>query len=799
MLAAHVDAGSLHVAGEVPDAVTRQQALYLARENSGLPIVDELSVRPGTPPAQVQRQPDGALCRTAVSALAKSFAKYVTRFQVEAGANGQLTVLGTIPSLEEKLAVSRHLSQLPGCTCVYNLLTVTPEAPGSQPHTAFQNDNAQSVADYHGAGASMSVAGAGPGQEEEGVAGTYIVEAPVANVSATPMGYIPATSYVGANGGYVPAMTNQGPYPSLPQQPVYTVQGMQVVNGPPPGQTVMVMPPAAPAPSPGPMYMPSATVMAPVQPAYAPVQMVPAEPGYQVVTAMPASPSAPPPPVRYLPNTVATMPAMRAMAAAPVAGTSAGQASAAPSYGQLTTPGTRIEAGEESSAPAEANVAASRPFPGTARTQASAAPRGSQAYGPKTTQATRIEPATRSAPAVASASSAPRQFPGTAQQSARPLASPAHAPSSSGAIVQTSATTTSSPSAVGEAVVQVGVPVAGQSPQPFPRPATSPAPTVTQTKPPVIQVPAAAPIQHTATAPAPVSTAAKAQPSGLPMVATGVPALVGATVQQTVQGPNTVTKQVSPLGWSVTTITPNAPSASSAGQPFVAAAKPIPAGMEAPKAPAYQVANAASARAAPAPPQATVTNQWGTSAAPVLAPTSAYGSTPTAARAESKPAVAPPVTAAKRPSPYGWAPPTRTVQSPTPTGGEDDAGAAKPVPSMIPLTPTLVQVSANSAPADAARSGAPAYGRQGYYAPGAQAAAAPPAIMPANVQRMLQQRIEQAAHGAWDVQVVPQSSNSVLVRMRVRNTSAGQQLGQRIMNLPDLKPYQVKMEVQVGS
>jgi hypothetical protein len=71
--------------------------------------------------------------------------------------------------------------------------------------------------------------------------------------------------------------------------------------------------------------------------------------------------------------------------------------------------------------------------------------------------------------------------------------------------------------------------------------------------------------------------------------------------------------------------------------------------------------------------------------------------------------------------------------------------------------------------------------------------------MPANVQRMLQQRIEQAAHGAWDVQVLPQSSNSVLVRMRVRNTSAGQQLGQRIMNLPDLKPYQVKMEVQVGS
>jgi hypothetical protein len=64
---------------------------------------------------------------------------------------------------------------------------------------------------------------------------------------------------------------------------------------------------------------------------------------------------------------------------------------------------------------------------------------------------------------------------------------------------------------------------------------------------------------------------------------------------------------------------------------------------------------------------------------------------------------------------------------------------------------------------------------------------------------MLQQRIERVCTGqARDVQVVPESSNSLLVRMKVRNIATGQQVGQKVLSLPELAPYQVKLEVQIA-
>jgi hypothetical protein len=81
--------------------------------------------------------------------------------------------------------------------------------------------------------------------------------------------------------------------------------------------------------------------------------------------------------------------------------------------------------------------------------------------------------------------------------------------------------------------------------------------------------------------------------------------------------------------------------------------------------------------------------------------------------------------------------------------------------------------------------------------PALHANAAPP--MPAVVQKMLQQRIEVACAGvARDVEVISQSSNSLQVSFKVRNAAQGQQLAQKVLNLPELGPYRVKLEVKLG-
>lgn len=126
-LVARPSAGALEVYGCVPSATVRQRALDVARANTTFPVVDRLQTNPD-PTARPGGTPPGALQEEAAAFLTAFFPEAASGFTVRAGADGRVTVSGTVASPEEKLAVSRRLRWLGGCTGVDNRLEVGPAA-----------------------------------------------------------------------------------------------------------------------------------------------------------------------------------------------------------------------------------------------------------------------------------------------------------------------------------------------------------------------------------------------------------------------------------------------------------------------------------------------------------------------------------------------------------------------------------------------------------------------------------------------------------------------------------------------
>ncbi|OAI54571.1 hypothetical protein AYO44_03235 [Planctomycetaceae bacterium SCGC AG-212-F19] len=122
-LAARKVGGKLEVGGFVPNDILRTKAVDLARANCELPIVDKVVVHPGSAVPIVKATHD-ELSRAAAAVLGRALAQHAEDFQFETDGNGQITVRGLIPTWEDKLTISRRLSQLPGCTCVANQFRV---------------------------------------------------------------------------------------------------------------------------------------------------------------------------------------------------------------------------------------------------------------------------------------------------------------------------------------------------------------------------------------------------------------------------------------------------------------------------------------------------------------------------------------------------------------------------------------------------------------------------------------------------------------------------------------------------
>jgi len=144
-LAARATGATLEVGGQAPNGAVRDHALQIAREQSGLPVVDRLLIQPGAGNPSI-RMGDANLCHAAGEALSRMLAGHNEPFQVSADPSGQVTLLGTVPSCEEKLRISRRMSQLPGCTSVLNSMVVARAIHEGQIYTPVSADGTSLVA-----------------------------------------------------------------------------------------------------------------------------------------------------------------------------------------------------------------------------------------------------------------------------------------------------------------------------------------------------------------------------------------------------------------------------------------------------------------------------------------------------------------------------------------------------------------------------------------------------------------------------------------------------------------------------
>jgi osmotically-inducible protein OsmY len=118
---------ALEVRGYVPHLSIRDQALRIAREQSGMRVVDGLKLLPEGAVPLVSKPPE-ALHRDVTNALERALPHQTRGISVNIWTNGQVLLKGRVPSEQAKLAASRCLTRVGGCSCVVNQLVVAPEA-----------------------------------------------------------------------------------------------------------------------------------------------------------------------------------------------------------------------------------------------------------------------------------------------------------------------------------------------------------------------------------------------------------------------------------------------------------------------------------------------------------------------------------------------------------------------------------------------------------------------------------------------------------------------------------------------
>jgi hypothetical protein len=114
---------TFEVRGFVPSDAVRAQALKAARALTKRTVTDGVKVYPGMLAPSAGETPE-ALHKAASEAVIQAMGDRGRGVSVQAQAGGQVTLTGTAACHEEKLAVSRQLRRVRGCTSVVNELNV---------------------------------------------------------------------------------------------------------------------------------------------------------------------------------------------------------------------------------------------------------------------------------------------------------------------------------------------------------------------------------------------------------------------------------------------------------------------------------------------------------------------------------------------------------------------------------------------------------------------------------------------------------------------------------------------------
>ncbi len=126
-LEACMDGEGLQVRGQVPNDAVKQRALKLARMHCPITVVDKLTGLAGAIEPRRSMEP-ASLQQAVLAALHEAFPRPEHTFAVRCLGAGQVVIEGFISSFEEKLAVSRRLRRLAGCTAVVNELALPADA-----------------------------------------------------------------------------------------------------------------------------------------------------------------------------------------------------------------------------------------------------------------------------------------------------------------------------------------------------------------------------------------------------------------------------------------------------------------------------------------------------------------------------------------------------------------------------------------------------------------------------------------------------------------------------------------------
>jgi osmotically-inducible protein OsmY len=236
-LAARTVDGNLEVRGFVPGESMQEKALKLARAHTYLPVVNALQINPELAPHEAGVNPD-AVRQGAVEVLNEAFASAARGFDIRAESGGQVVISGSVNSVEEKLAVSRMLRKVRGCTCVSNYLQISPVMRDGRMVTQI---NAAGTLVVPGQVLCLD----GTGQEPSAV------PPPLAAAHAPPP---PRVTYAPAPKKVTVTMGTTVAQPSPPPPPVQSVVYPQQ-PAPAPAVTPVVMPievpePASPAAAP---------------------------------------------------------------------------------------------------------------------------------------------------------------------------------------------------------------------------------------------------------------------------------------------------------------------------------------------------------------------------------------------------------------------------------------------------------------------------------------------------------------------------------------------------------------------
>jgi hypothetical protein len=121
----------LEVRGYVPTETVHQQALKMARDESGLRVMDAIQVNPNVTAVPAKKSAS-ALKREAVACLRQDLRERAAGITVIIWNDGQVLLKGRVPSVYDKLAASCCLRRVAGCNCVLNQLQVPRLAVGTR-------------------------------------------------------------------------------------------------------------------------------------------------------------------------------------------------------------------------------------------------------------------------------------------------------------------------------------------------------------------------------------------------------------------------------------------------------------------------------------------------------------------------------------------------------------------------------------------------------------------------------------------------------------------------------------------